>query len=272
MNMKSKVPDQKYLLDQQYKNAANLSARAQLHIRFSVNTYGWQQWAFDQINAPDNANILEIGTGPGWLWAENQRRIPDGWNITLSDFSPGMLDEARQNLASSSRAFKFESFDAQANPFEDATFDAVIANHMLYHVPDLAKAIAEVHRVLKCGGWFYAGTNGKNHLRELDELTNRFDPVSPFWEGFSADESFTLENGAKQLAALFSMVTMDRYPDVLNVTEAEPLVDYILSGPASSILVGERLTEFKKFVEWEVAQQSSIRITKDSGMFKARRD
>jgi SAM-dependent methyltransferase len=271
MKMKSKAPDQKYLLDQQYKNASNLSARAQLHVRFSVNTYGWHQWAFDQISVPDTANILEIGTGPGWLWAENLHRMPDDWNVTLSDFSPGMLEEARQNLGSSSRLFKFENFDAQRIPFEDSTFDAVIANHMLYHVPDGAKAISEVHRVLKPGGWFYAGTNGKNHLRELNELVSRFDPVSPFWEGFSASESFTLENGEEQLAVLFPTVTMDRYPDVLNVTEAEPLVTYILSGPAKSILVGDKLTEFRKFVEWEVAKQGSIRITKDSGMFKARR-
>jgi SAM-dependent methyltransferase len=272
MNMKSKAPDQKYLLGQQYKDASNLSARAQLHIRFSINTYGWHQWAFDQIDVADAANILELGTGPGWLWAENLRRMPDGWTVTLSDFSPGMLEEARHNLQNGPHAFKFESFDAQKIPFEDASFDAVIANHMLYHVPDRAKAVSEVHRVLKPGGWFYAGTNGKSHLREMDELVSRFDPVSPFWEGFSASESFTLENGGEQLADLFSDVTMERYPDVLNVTEAEPLTAYVLSGPAKAFLVGEKMIEFRRFVEREIAKKGSIRITKDSGMFKARRD
>src|ERR1041385_7983252 len=234
MNMKSKAPNQKYLLDQQYKDASNLSARAQLHVRFSANTYGWQQWVFDQINVPDTANILEIGAGPAWLWAENLRRMPDGWNVTLSDFSPGMLDEARRNLGKDSQCFKFENFDAQAIPFDDASFDAVIANHMLYHIPDRAKAISEVHRVLKPGGWFYAGTNGENHLRELNDLVSRFDPVTRFWEGFSASHSFTLENGAEQLAGLFATVTMERYPDALNDTKAEPLIAYILSCPAKS--------------------------------------
>ncbi len=270
--MKSKAPDQKYLLNQQYKDASNLSARAQLHIRFSANTYGWQQWAFDQINVPDAANLLEIGAGPGWLWAENLRRIPDGWHITLSDFSAGMLEEARRNLRDSSHLFRFESFDAQAILFGDKSFDAVIANHMLYHVPDRAKAISEVHRVLKPGGCFYAGTNGVNHLRELDDLVSRFDPISKFWEGFSASESFTLENGADQLVALFSSVTMERYPDVLNVNEAEPIVAYLLSGPAQSMLIGEKLSDFRRFVEQELANKGSIRITKDSGMFIAKRE
>src|SRR5690242_16707844 len=106
--MNSKAPNQGYLLGEQYKDASNLSARAQLHTRFSANTYGWQQWVFDRIDAPDTATILEIGAGAGWLWAENLRRIPDGWNITLSDFSAGMLDEARHNLRNSAQPFKFE--------------------------------------------------------------------------------------------------------------------------------------------------------------------
>ena len=69
-------------------------------------------------------------------------RIPAGWSITLSDFSPGMLDAAWRNLVVTGRAFQFKEIDAQSIPFEDETFDAVIANHMLYHVPDRPKAIA----------------------------------------------------------------------------------------------------------------------------------
>ena len=42
---------------------------------------------------------------------------------------------------------KFEEIDAQSIPFEDETFDAVIANHMLYHVPDRPKAIGRNKRV-----------------------------------------------------------------------------------------------------------------------------
>ena len=52
-------------------------------------------------------------------------------------------------------------------PFEADTFDAVVANHMLYHVPDRAQALAEMQRVLKPGGQVYLATNGLAHLREL---------------------------------------------------------------------------------------------------------
>ncbi len=56
---------------------------------------------------------------------------------------------------------QFKEIDAQSIPFEDETFDAVIANHMLYHVPDRPKAIAEIKRVLKPGGRLIATTIGK---------------------------------------------------------------------------------------------------------------
>jgi ubiquinone/menaquinone biosynthesis C-methylase UbiE len=60
-----------------------------------------------------------------------------------------MIDESKRNLARSVRAFKHEVVDIQLVPYADATFDAVIANHMLYHVPDLKKGMSEMRRILK---------------------------------------------------------------------------------------------------------------------------
>ena len=62
-------------------------------------------------------------------------RIPPEWTIVLSDISPGMLDAAWRNLVVTGRAFKFEEIDARSIPYADESFDAVIANHILYHVP-----------------------------------------------------------------------------------------------------------------------------------------
>ena len=98
---------------------------------------------------PADARILELGCGSGLLWKSSIDRIPAGWKITLSDLSPGMLDAAWRNLVVTGRTFQFKEIDAQSIPFEDETFDAVIANHMLYHVPDRGKALAEIKRVLK---------------------------------------------------------------------------------------------------------------------------
>lgn len=261
--------DQNYLLNKQYLDASNLSARAQLHVRFSTNKQDWHHWVFDQLRIPPVARILELGAGPGWLWSNNLDRIPPDWHVTLSDFSPGMVEEQQANLGQSPHPFKYDVIDAQSIPFEDETFDAVIANHMLYHVPDRTKVFCEVRRVLKLGGRFYAATNGVSHLREMNELIHRFDPTLRIWEGFSFADTFTLENGEVQLAKHFSEVTLRRYEDALVVTEVEPLVAYILSGRGQDIIVGEQRQEFIRFVEQEMVPTGAIVITKDTGLFEA---
>jgi ubiquinone/menaquinone biosynthesis C-methylase UbiE len=73
--------------------------------------------------------VLEVGCGDGNIWRENLDRIPPGWRLTLTDFSPGMVDAARAVLGD--RA-EYAVADVQELPFSDASFDAVIANHMLF--------------------------------------------------------------------------------------------------------------------------------------------
>src|SRR5262249_51194863 len=125
----SRHTDTQYLLNDQYKNAENLSARAQLHTRFSTNKQGWHRWVFDQFEMPPHGKVIEFGTGPTWLWAENLDRIPEDWEITLTDFSAGMLEESKRNLENRVQRFRHEIIDVQSIPREDASFDVVTANH-----------------------------------------------------------------------------------------------------------------------------------------------
>jgi ubiquinone/menaquinone biosynthesis C-methylase UbiE len=161
--------------------------------------------------------------------------------------------------------------DAQSLPFEDASYDAVIANHMLYHVPDRRKAFSEIRRVLQPGGRLYASTVGRNHLRELDELVFRFASRADSG-GRDSFEAFLLESGLDQIAPWFSRVTLHRYADALVITEAAPLIAYILSSITWSALIGDKTAEFARFVEQELALHGAIHITKDSGIFEAFRD
>ncbi len=252
----------------QYQDTANLEARIALHARFSTNSQGWFGWLFDHLDLPPDARILEIGGGTGLLWQKNRPRIPSGWQIVISDASAGMVDKARSNLIGG-RSFEFAVIDAQTIPFANHTFDAVLANHMLYHVPDRPRALAEMQRVLRSGGRFFASTNGETHLRELDHLAERFDPGGGPWTGRDM-LGFSLENGAAQLEAWFSDVQLDRYLDDLVVTEAQPFVAYVFS------MATERLTRpgpaqdaFVAYVEQEIARRGAIRIHKDTGLFVA---
>jgi ubiquinone/menaquinone biosynthesis C-methylase UbiE len=252
----------------QYCNASNLTARIQLHQRFSLNKYGWFRWVFDQISLPSKSRILELGCGAGNLWIENQDRIPAGWEILLSDFSPGMLTQAQQNLGGL-RPFHFRILDASSMPLllESESFDAVIANHMLYYISARQSLFSEIHRILKPTGHFYATTVGEKHVIEIDELISQFDPDCASMP--EKTDSFTLENGAAQLFTCFARVDLRRYDDSLLVTEAAPLVEYILSGWRID-LTGRRLESFREFVEQAIHSHGGVyKITKDSGIFKA---
>lgn len=265
----TKIADPTYLQNKQYQNASNLNARLQLHARFSTNHYGWHRWVFDQFNLPTQARILELGCGSAQLWVENIDRVSKDWNITLSDFSPGMVDAAQQNLNNHPHQFKFEVIDAQLIPYDDQHFDVVMANHMLYHVPDKAKAFSEMRRVLKSGGQFYATTVGDSHMQELDELILNFNPKIELIFARPDVQSFILENGAAQLEQWFTDVTRHYYDDALVITEVEPLVDYILS---TITFTDDQLIGFTQYLEQKLAHDGSIHVTKASGLFTAVRE
>ena len=262
----SRLTDQDYLLSEQYGDADNLNARLALHRRFSTNKRGWMPWAFDQLDLPAHSEILDVGCGPCDLWVENVDRIPGGWHVVLSDFSSGMLEQARKNLRDCDRGFSYWCVDAQAIPFAGERFDAVVANHMLYHVPDRVRAISELHRVLKPGGRLYAATNGHAHLRELREWIARFDPQAA--EIDAAIEFGLDRGGVEQLAECFAGVEIRRYPDSLVVTEVEPFVAYVLS-TSRAPAIRANLEAFVRQAEHEIMTEGAIRITKDVGLFVA---
>ena len=265
----SRIADQSYLLSDQYKDGSNLDARRSLYERFSVNKHDWFRWVFDHLTITSNSNILELGCGTGRLWLNNLDRIPGGCCVLLSDFSPGMVQEASKTLRSSSHTFDFQIIDAQSIPLKDKSFDTVIANHMLFHVPDMEKALSEVSRVLKPDGYFYASTKGHMHMSELTALIKRFEISLSFWDNDMLEESFTLENGHEKLSRFFKQITTHRLKDELKVTEAEALVDCVLSTYAKRMLTGDRCNEFRAFVKHEFDNSRAFCVTKDVGLFIA---
>jgi ubiquinone/menaquinone biosynthesis C-methylase UbiE len=247
-----------------YKTSAHLDARIRLHDLYTVAPHDWSLWIVDQMALPAAAQILEIGCGTGKLWQQNLHRLSAGWTITLSDQSAGMLQQAQAALASSAHPFHFEQFDTQTIPFAAATFDAVVANHMLYHVPDLPKALGEINRVLKPGGRLYAATNGQHHMKEMLDL------VQTFTQQAASPEprlTFTLENGAAWLAPHFAQVEVRRYESALHVTAAEPLVAYVLS---MQQIEPAQAAAFTALVEQALAKHNGLySIQKDTGLFVA---
>lgn len=263
----SRFTDQQYLKTDQYKDSSNLDARVAIHQHFSTNPYDWMTWVFDSFyKLPEDAKILELGCGPAYLWKENISRIPAGWDITLSDLSSGMLDAAWRNLVVLGRAFNFKEIDAQEIPFPNETFDAVVANHMLYHVPDRAKALAEIRRVLKPRGYLFATTIGQNHLKEIADWIQQINPGTDF---VSFGSPFTLENGLEQLKQFFPQVMFSRYPDSLQITEVKPIIAFIRSTSHVEEVSEDEIAKLEIKLEQELKEKGKIFVTKDSGLFEA---
>lgn len=256
----------------QYRDASNLNKRAGLHARFSVNPLGVWAWAFDHYAFPPDARILELGCGPGAMWVECADRVQADWAITLTDFSPGMVDDAQRAVSGCAGLrpgqFRFRAIDAQDIDDAGSSYDAVLANFMLYHVPDRPRVFGHVRRVLAPGGAFYAITVGDGHLREIFDLRREFDPDTDFWGGRdSADPvAFTLQNGRAQLAPHFSSVVLIEYPDALRVTDADALAGHALSGVPD--LAEDKRRAFTAMVRRKMDDNGGVlAITKETGLF-----
>jgi ubiquinone/menaquinone biosynthesis C-methylase UbiE len=193
------------------------------------------------------------------MWRANAERIDPSWQVTLTDFSPGMIDAARAVLG---ERVQYAVANVEALPFEDASFDVVFAHHMLYHVENRPRALAEIARVLVPGGLVHAATNGDDHLRELRELVGY-----EVWPFSSHLEAFGLENGRIQLEAVFDDVTTELYEDSLAVTDAEPLVAYVQS---SDVFSGD-LEAVRAAVAARLERDGTFHIAKSSGILSGRR-
>ena len=125
-----------------------------------------------QLDWPQGGDLLEVGCGSGLLWANIASMLPD-LHLTLTDISEGMLDAARQAVAPFENLDLVEDrmCDAQELPFDDDWFDVVVANHMLYHVPDRPRAIGELAHVVRPDGVLMTATNGPRHLEQVSQAS-----------------------------------------------------------------------------------------------------
>jgi len=96
----------------------------------------------DAAGVTRGMRVLDVATGPGHVAAAAAER---GAVVTAVDFSPAMVERAR------SRGVDAREGDAQALPFSDGTFDAVVTSFGMLHFADPERALAEAWRVLASG-------------------------------------------------------------------------------------------------------------------------
>lgn len=250
-------------VSEQYKTADNLMTRMRFQGKYSVNSYGFNRWITDQYRFERGYQILELGCGNGTEWARVFPTLPSSCHLTLSDFSEGMLAAARENLSACPQ-IAYRQIDIQQIPYPDHSMDIIIANMMLYHVPDLNRALQEVKRVLKPTGVFYSATYGENGIiRYLGELFASYGVMA------SLNDNFTLQNGASVLGRHFNSVERRDYEDRFEVTDADDLYDYLMSLSAMVDFGTLTRTEILRVLEGQKVN-GIIHIPKEYGLFLSR--
>jgi ubiquinone/menaquinone biosynthesis C-methylase UbiE len=220
--------DDRYLRNVQYADSKKLAARANIHAKYGRGD--WFAWLASQPDWPSGGDVLEVGCGAGWFWAGAAPYVLPGLRVQLTDISFGMVQQAVIRARENGHWNQVEGCvaDASYQPFPDASFDAVLASHMLYHVPDPRVALAEIARVLRSNCTAVIATNGISNMRELLDLRRA---VFAGKHGDQVSTAFTLENGRPMVEAVFATVELRKYPDMLVCTEPRDVVDYLTSSP-----------------------------------------
>ena len=208
----------------QYATDAKLRARQQLW-QHQQPHFDITAWVLEvaELHPPRDQRVLDVGCGNGVYLKELHRR---GLDAIGCDRSPGMLAAAEPHRP-------LVNADVTALPFAGASFDIILAAHMLYHVDDRRTAVTELRRVLAPGGRCVVVTNGAEHLRALRRLVETaVRSATPGWEMRNpSTHAFSLENGEQQLRVAFDHVDRSRPIDVgpVVITDAAIAADYVAS-------------------------------------------
>ena len=119
-------------------------------------------------------DVLEIGFGTGL----NLQHYPEAvTRLTVVDPNPGMAAIAQTRIAASPLPVDTQLLSSEALPMADETFDSVVSTWTLCSIPNIEKALQEIHRVLKPHGCFFFLEHGRSPDLSVQIWQDRLTPV-----------------------------------------------------------------------------------------------
>jgi SAM-dependent methyltransferase len=246
--------------------SANYETDQHLRTRQGIWAYGAAGPLFrrvlDLVTVPETAPVVDVGCGNGTYLGELRRRGHHGPLLGL-DLSPGMAA-----TAAAAAGVPTAVADAQLLPVRTGVSRLTLAPHMLYHVPDIPLAVAEIRRITAPGGRVVIVVNSLLHTREVDTLLAAVTtdllghPVTMVWDG----KRFRSDRAEALLPTVFDDVEKHDLGWVATVTSASALRGYVESIPATGLAVpadrrDEVLTEFERRAAAHIAAAGSFPVT-----------
>jgi uncharacterized protein len=147
----------------------------------------------NRLSLNQNANVLELGCGPGYYSRKTARKIPGG-KLTLVDIQQEMLDMAEKRMESFGLTnIGYVRADASGLPFEKDVFDVVFLVAMLGEVPDQESCISELHRVLRPGGLLSVSEQSYDpHFIPASKMKSLMRDLFRFEREFGSRRNYTL--------------------------------------------------------------------------------
>jgi SAM-dependent methyltransferase len=241
----------------QYSDDDKLRVRIETHERYSERQ-GFHHWVIAQVAAERGHRLLDVGSGPG----SDYHPLLEGVDIVAVDTSLGMLAKVRAKRVNA---------DAQALPFADASFDRVMCNHMLYHVPDKAGALREMRRVARPGARVTITANLRSSYANLWEMRNAALAELGLAPQHGTGYWFAAED-VDLVASVLPNVRVETWNDAFVFPSAEPVLRYLATGPAGVSGERDRLRLFallRPRIEAIVAREGVLRVPKGAGCFIA---
>ena len=251
-------------VQKQYQMTDNLNTRISVHEKYSTNKTGFGNWLFSHKDFFPGNKILELGCGTGDLWKSKLHLLDRSTLLTLTDLSENMVHAAKNTLGDQNN-ISYALVNIEEIPYNNNCFDQVIANMMLYHVPDLNRGLSEVNRVLKKDGYFYCATYGENGI-----IPFIADLLKDYGITDTTNKNFTLQNGNRILGKHFSEIRRLDYEDSLAVTDINDILDYICSLSDLTSIAKLGRDTLKTVLEREMVN-GILNIPKEYGMFICRK-
>lgn len=171
-----------------------------------------------------------------------------------------MLEATRNNLKQVKFpcSVEFQLADVENLPFQNESFDAVLAHLMLYHANSQQQALEQISRVLKPHGWLGASTIPVASTAELHALANQIDSNIPSHPVISA--TFSEKIADELLPQFFSKIQKYFHQSKISVTEPEPVVKFMRNSCTARKfqLSEEFFQEYELLVKAELAKKGAI--------------